>query len=211
MCPGRHPPPPPRLCLPLKTRMSSPRRQQPVYQGPDASCRAPPVRLRTSRWQTIQSRRLRHKPQCGIDRTRRPIADRMDRAGGQRSLVVDCYRRGDGHPRFCRRGYWRTARKSAQAQIHLIAIRKSRPWPEGRERVGTSIGPLRGRSFGRAQRLVQVEVPACAPSGSQRSGSGGCAERQGQQRRCCPLLALLLCRRPMRSLDLFSASSASSA
>jgi hypothetical protein len=36
MCHGRHPPPAPPSCLPEKTRIPSPRRQRPRYQGPDA-------------------------------------------------------------------------------------------------------------------------------------------------------------------------------
>jgi hypothetical protein len=48
MCHGKHPPPLPPSTLVEKTRIPSPRRQQPLYQGPDAPCRAPPVRHRPS-------------------------------------------------------------------------------------------------------------------------------------------------------------------
>jgi hypothetical protein len=48
MCPGCHPARPRRSCLFKKIAIQSPRRQQPVYQGSDASCRFPPARDRPS-------------------------------------------------------------------------------------------------------------------------------------------------------------------
>ncbi len=41
MCQDKHPPPPPPSCLSQKTRMPSPRRQRPIYQGSLAPCRSP--------------------------------------------------------------------------------------------------------------------------------------------------------------------------
>lgn len=52
---GTPPPPRPRSCLSRKTRMPSPRRQRRLYQGQQARCRSPPVRVRPSRGQASTS------------------------------------------------------------------------------------------------------------------------------------------------------------
>jgi len=64
MCHGRHPPPMPRSCLFEKFGWPSPRRQQPIYQGPDAPCRSPSDCVRSSRSQPSRVATLPTRP-CG--------------------------------------------------------------------------------------------------------------------------------------------------
>jgi hypothetical protein len=117
------------VCLFQKTRIPSSRRQQPSYQGPEASCRSPashPVRDRASRWQPsstagYQKPRVRQRSAATAGRgsaesCRRPeILGRATAAG-----------EGTASAFFAGEDTGLTGRKPVQAQIHLIAIRKSR-------------------------------------------------------------------------------------
>jgi hypothetical protein len=131
MCRDGHPPPTPSSCLSRKTAIRSPRRQRPLYQGSRAPCRSPPVRLRPSRSQpsgfATSERRTRGSPA-----PRRPVADRMGAAGTPLSLVDRLLPARGRHRGFRRARWWRDGAEIRGAQIHLIAIRGSRPrWEAG--------------------------------------------------------------------------------
>ncbi len=123
--------------MPLrKTRMPSPRRQQRIYQGPDAPCRSPrspPVRDRTSWGQSSSEAGFSEARRCGMDVTRRPVADRPSRAGGRRSLAERLLPARGRPSAFLRETKLAAPRgRLPDAQIHLIAIGKGRPWRERR-------------------------------------------------------------------------------
>ena len=131
MCQDGHPPPLPPSCLSEKTAIRSPRRQRPFYQGSHASCCSPPVRLRPSRSQPsgATSHTSYPRKRCAATADRGPDGCRRKRAVLGR---WGCSRRGDGIAVFQRGRCWHGGAEIRRAQIHLIAIRRSRPWPEGR-------------------------------------------------------------------------------
>jgi hypothetical protein len=121
---GKHPPPPSPSCLSEKTRIPSPRRQQPIYQGPDALYRAPPDRDRASRWQSSSTAAFRSRlkrdgsnamADRGPDRScRRPeILGRSATLGERRD------------PRFSQETILAVWDGNPPKQIHLIAICKA--------------------------------------------------------------------------------------
>jgi hypothetical protein len=112
----------------------SPRRQQPVYQGPDASCRAPPplpVRDRASPRQSSGTAACEIRPRAK-EATRRPVTDRPSPVGRQGSLAEPLLPARGRPSAFFQGGYPHHATDGCHVRIHLIAIRKSPPWPDGR-------------------------------------------------------------------------------
>jgi hypothetical protein len=133
MCQDRHPPPPPPSCLSQKTRMPSPRRQHPLYQGSLASCTIHPVRLRPSRSRPSSFATSPNAVRAGA--MRRDVRSRSGwlPARGTRSLVDRSLPAGGRHPHFFRSRMVAARRGSPpRHSIHLIAIRRRRPWLESR-------------------------------------------------------------------------------
>jgi hypothetical protein len=130
-CQARHPPPPPRSCLFEKTRIPSPRRQQPVYQGPDAPCRSPPVRLRPSQWRP--SRPAASRKAVRAEAVRCDGRSRTGRLPRGLEIPGRAVAVGEGTAsEFCGTGYLLRSADVRHCTIHPIAIRMSRPWLDGR-------------------------------------------------------------------------------
>jgi hypothetical protein len=129
--PGDLPRPTSRSCLLEKTAIRSPRRQQPLCQGSVH----PAPRLRSASGRRDHNHpALRYPPtpyvrkRCAATADRGPDGCRTKHAVLGRSAAPG---EGTASRFFGRHDGGATARRSARARIHLIAILRSRPWLEG--------------------------------------------------------------------------------
>ena len=142
MCQGQHPPPTPPSCLSEKTAIPSPRRQRPLYQGSHASA----GRLRSASGRHDRSPPVVRHPatpyvrkRCAATAGRGPDGCRGNHAVLGRSVAPG---EGTASRFFERHEGGVTGQNSAEAQTHLIAIRRSRPGTE-RRCIGASDGNTR--------------------------------------------------------------------
>jgi len=121
---------------PLKKRgWPSPRRQQPVYQGPDASCRSPPsppVRDRTSRWPSSSAAAFAEAALAGADAPRWPAGHRRRQALTDRDQVDD------------------VPRQASASAATILPLPKN---ADGRPRAGSSLS-TKGLMHPAARRLL---------------------------------------------------------
>jgi hypothetical protein len=176
--PRRHPAVRPLSCF-QKTRMPSPRRQQPIYQGPRASCDTRPVRDRPSR---------RIAPaRTGLgEAANRESCDRdvWTRTGWMVQDTRDPWQRGrcrreDGIRVFWGEAeWWRRRWMSVLAHHpHDRAIGKSVPAPESRMK----------RQDGRTTRVSERGTvdPSVGVRNPSRDGPGGASLRKTQPPTAC--------------------------
>jgi hypothetical protein len=127
---------------------------------------------------TLQFRDLSQPRTCGSDAPRRPVADRMDRAGNQRSLADRSLPARGRHPHFFTSRMAAARRGSPpRHRIHPIAIRRRRPGLEGRcigSWDGTPAGTSWDGSFRTGQSPAQDDVASIGirSAGTPRCGSG---------------------------------------